>query len=1248
MRGSGATLDLPIRALRGQLRDGPQARGFMPNPDVSVTGAPEPGTKSAGPAVVGIGTSAGGLSALRAFFSHVPEESRIAWVVVVHLSPDQPSHLAEILQPHVRMPVQQVTRTTPLQPDRVYVIPPNRNLSAIDTHLRLSDLEEQRRERAPIDHFFRTLASTHDGHSVGVILTGTGSDGSLGVKAIKEKGGLTVVQDPREAEYDGMPQNAIATGLVDLVLPLDQIAGAVLRFAHTQPRLPLAEEEHLEREQRDLLQKVFAQLRARTGRDFDPYKRSTILRRIHRRMQMRQVEELTDYIELLRAEPDEVRALGDDLLITVTNFFRDPEVFDALAADVLPRLFEGREDGDTIRVWSVGCATGEEAYSLAILMLEEAARREVRPRLQIFASDLHERSLERARDGFYPGDIEVDVTEDRLSRFFHRDEGGYRIRQEVRELIVFAPHNLLNHPPFSRLDLIACRNMLIYLQRDAQKDVIELFHYALRPGGVLVLGSSETLEPSELFRVEHKGHCIFRRRTGASPKSRLPGFPRGLPHLSRSALPERGGEVPHGALHQRMVERYAPPSLLVTPDDKVAHLSDHAGRYLVQPSGEATLNVFRLAREELRVELRAALYAARQGDEARRSRPVRVLIEGEPRIVAIDALPAREPEEQGYVLVIFTEHGVADSGTAVAGPDREEAEEAADGHARELVAELELTRQRMQSILEEQEAQQEELRASNEELQSANEELRSTLEELETSKEELQSMNEELQTVNQENRHKVEEFAQLSSDLQNLLASTEIATLFLDRQMRILRVTPRAAELFNVRPADRGRPLSDLANRLHYDGLQDDALQVLRTLIPRECEIEDEQGRWYLTRVLPYRSGDDRIGGVVITLVEITGRRRAEEALQRSEERYRALVGLSAQIVWTTDACGRVTEDSLSWRAFTGQSLEAWLGEGWINAIHPEDRDQALAEWQRTVREEQPYDARFRLWHADSSTWRWTHVRAAPLRDAGEAIRGWVGMNADITEQQEAEAALRQAKEAAEQADRIKTDFLAVMSHELRTPLNGIIGYTDLMNAGVLGPMNDAQHRSLERVQTCSWHLVSIIDEILTHSRIEAGREQLVCEEVDVVSLVEEVIDIITPAAEAKRLALRLEGAVDPVTAWTDPGKVRQVLLNLIGNAVRFTAEGEVAVIVDVVDSDLVRVHVRDTGPGIAGGDQKRVFEPFTQLEPALTRKDSGTGLGLSIAQRFARLLGGEIGLRSAPGEGSTFTLSMPRRVAEP
>jgi two-component system CheB/CheR fusion protein len=875
------------------------------------------------PTVIGIGASAGGLAALKTFLQHVPPDSGLAFVVVVHLSPDHESHLAELLQPHVPFPVEQVSDSTPLQGNHVYVIPPNANLNTIDTHLRLSKLEKHRRERAPIDHFFRTLASTHDGQAIAVILTGTGSDGTLGVKDVKANGGLVIVQDPNEAEYDGMPQSAIATGLADFILPVAEIPGAILRFDRTAPRLPQPKDgEDVPQNERMLLQKVFAQLRARTDRDFSRYKRSTVLRRVARRMQLNYLEDLQAYLEKLRERPEEVRALADDLLITVTHFFRDPEVFEKLQTEIIPRLFEKRGPGDVIRVWSVGCATGEEAYSIGMLLVEAGAKHELAPHVQVFASDLHARSLEKAREGFYPGDIETDVSAERLKRFFNKENGGFRVRKELRDLVVFAPHNILADPPFSRLDLISCRNLLIYLERDVQRDVIELFHYALNPEGTLMLGSAESIDAQDLFRVEDKRLCFFRKRNVPSRDFRLPVFP-----LTRTRLPGEPGPRPeqssepvaYGRLHQQMVERYAPPSILVSPENKLVHLSENAGRYLNHPGGEPTANVLKVVRPELRIDLQASLQAARESKQAVDSKPVPVRFNGHPRPVVLHVRTAKETEREGYALVIFEERepGREDEAPAAAVPPGHQAE-----RIQELENELTVSRQRLQAIIEEYESSQEEMKASSEEMQSTNEELRSTLEELETSKEELQSINEELQTVNQQNRQKVDELAQLSSDLQNLLTSTEIATLFLDRNFRILRFTPKLGDLFNIRSTDRGRPISDLTHRLGYAMLRSDAEAVLNRLAPIEREVQDDAGRWYLTRVLPYRSTDDRIEGVVITFVDIDSRKRSAEALRASEERLRRMLSVAVVGVLIFDNEGRLVDCNEAYLKMSGFTKE--------------------------------------------------------------------------------------------------------------------------------------------------------------------------------------------------------------------------------------------------------------------------------------------------------------------------------------
>ncbi|MAT16516.1 MAG: hypothetical protein CMJ46_14745, partial [Planctomyces sp.] len=966
--------------------------------------------------IVGIGASAGGLAALKTFFAYVPKDSGVAYVIVVHLSPDHKSHLAELLQPLIHMPVQQVTESIRLEPDHVYVIPPNANLDTIDTHLRLSELEELRQERAPIDHFFRTLAQMHDGHAIGVILTGTGSDGTLGIKEIKEKGGSCLVQDPTEAEYDGMPQSAIATGMIDLILPLAEIPQAILRIASTRPRLPaIVDEDQTGSEAGRLLQKVFAHLRSCTGRDFTSYKRATMIRRIERRMQLRQIEELDDYLDLLRREPDEIRILGDDLLITVTSFFRDPAVFQKLEAEVIPQLFDEKRDGGPIRVWSVGCATGEEAFSLAMLLMEEANRREISSPIQVFASDLHERSLKKAREGFYPGEIASDVSPERLKQFFVKEKDGYRIRKELREIVIFAPHNLLRDPPFSRLDLISCRNVLIYIQRKVQRDIIELFHYALRSEGFLVLGTSETIDTTDLFRMDDKKCCIYRKRTVPAPEPRLPVFPLTHTRMLSDPRQEERSSAPifYGALHLRMVEQYAPPSALVSPDDKIVHLSEHAGRYLLNPGGEPTVNILKLARNELQIELRAALHAARSQEVPIDSKPIRVQLNGAPCMIVLHVRPSLEKNQKGFALIIFEERKISE-----ASPDRDPASQIEDqtfpegeitaGLVRVLEAELEQTRQHLQAIIEECETSQEEMKAANEEMQSTNEELRSTFEELETSKEELQSMNEELQTVNQENRHKVDELSQLSSDLQNLLVATDIATLFLDRDLRILRFTPKVGNLFNVRMTDRGRPLADLTHRLGYDQLLGDARLILETLVPIDREVADNEGHWYQTRLMPYRTTEDRIEGVVITFVDISHRKMAQEKVRRSEMQLQALVEASTNVIYRMNADWSRMErlDGHGFIADHDRPEMQWL-EKYIPRHEQERLRQAI---QTAIDNRQPFVLEHEVWRVDGSI-GWMYSRAIPILDHDGNIIEWFGSANDVTQSKQTADILRRDAE---------------------------------------------------------------------------------------------------------------------------------------------------------------------------------------------------------------------------------------------
>jgi two-component system, chemotaxis family, CheB/CheR fusion protein len=1208
------------------------------------------------PTVVGIGASAGGLAALRTLLASVPEDSGLAWVVVVHLSPEHESHLAELLQPHVPFPVQQVAETVRLEPNRVYVIPPNANLNTIDTHLRLSDLEARRRERAPIDHFFRTLASTHDGKGIGVILTGTGSDGTLGLREIKEQGGLTIVQDPAEAEYDGMPQSAISTGIVDRVLRLADIVPAILGFVRTEPRVPaVVADEHVRDEELQLLLRVFGQIRARTGRDFTRYKRSTIIRRISRRMQLAQIALFSDYVARLQTDPDEVRALADDLLITVTSFFRDRDVFEWLESDVIPEILAHKTDGDAVRVWSVGCATGEEAYSIGILLLEALARAPDPPHIQVFASDLHEHSLAQARDGFYPGDIATDVSAERLARFFIEEDGGYRIRQEVRDLVVFSAHNLLSDPPFSRLDLISCRNVMIYLNRDIQEDVVEIFHYALGTDGFLLMGSSEKVESSELFQPRNLKNGVYRRRNVPAPEPRLPVFPlmRGGVH-GRAARAEQSAQTgSYGALHQNVVERYGPPSLLLSADDRIVHLSANAGRYLVHPGGELTSNVFKLVRDELRIELRSAVHEARKQRQPVRGSPARVRFDGDYALVTVDVRPGADPDLEGYLLVVFTEESVEPAGPGRTNVDTR--------RARDLDDQVAIMKQRLQGLIEEYETGQEELRASNEELQSSNEELRSTLEELETSKEELQSMNEELQTVNEENRLKVEELSQLSGDLQNLLAATGIATLFLDRSLRILRFTPRVAELFSMRMADRGRPVSDLSHRLDYDGLIEDARSVLATLIPTEREIVDVDGNWFLTRLLPYRSHEDRIEGVVATFVDISGRKRAEEALRRSEERLRKMMNIEGAGVLTFGRDGTLLDANDAFLQMTGYS-RAEVAAGllhWRKLTPPEHLETTAREFDQAAQNGRigPYEKEYQ--RRDGSR-MWMRFVGADLGD-GTIVEYCV----DVSDRRRIEDDLRRLTETLEERVQERT-------HTLREREKQLVTARDALEAEVeeRRRVQDAREDLMRRVMSAEEHerlrlsaeLHDQMGQLITGLTLglraleEQGGEAATQRKLgELRGLAEQIgqeahhiaLSLRPPALDRLGLRASIEAYLDE---WSDRHGIRtdfqaiglddQRFSNLVEIALyRVVQEGltniakharahSVSVVLEFRDGTL-RVMLEDDGNG---------FDTEATLLTALT----GNRLGLLGMQERVQVLGGTMQVESVPNDGATLIVRLP------
>ena len=834
---------------------------------------PEPPRNGAAIPIVGIGASAGGLGALETLVPLLEPGAGLAYVVVQHLDPDRKSVLAALLARTAKIPVIEIADQATIETDHVYVIPPNAALAIFDNRLQISAPLEQRFQRTPIDGFFISLAEANGEGSAGVILSGTGSDGTLGLRAIKEQGGLTVAQDG--AEYDGMMRSAVRSGMVDFVLALEKIPAKLNDyFRHLNSVDGRKGPDGVRPEAADHLAQVSALLRTRTGHDFSGYKDKTVARRVQRRMQVLQIDEVPDFIERLRKEPRELDALLQDLLIGVTNFFRDPQAFEALERQVIPRLFEGKGPDDTIRIWVPGCSTGEEAYSIAILLREHMPKAQSAPKLQIFASDIDEQSLQIARAGRFPSAIAKDIPPARLERYFMREDGTYRIASELREICLFSSHNLLRDAPFSKLDLIACRNLLIYLMPELQNRLIPLLHYALNDGGFLFLGTSENVtRHSRLFNTIDKQHRLFSRRP--QTERRLPEFPLTTPeggHRQLAATPRNAAEQePLQSLAERqLLERYSPAYVVINGDGELLHGSARTGKYLELAPGAPRIDIYSMARPGLRPDLRAAVHKAAGTGQVAIQRNVAVGTNGGRQAIDLIVHPIRSAAIRDSIyMVIFQDVGgiSAASDAEIA----ESADELESASLRQLEIDLRATRERLQTTTEELESSNEELKSGNEELSSMNEELQSTNEELETSKEELQSINEELQTVNAELNARVEELSRANSDIANLLESTQIATVFLDRNLAVKNFTPAAKDLFRLVESDTGRPITHVRARFQSDTVQDDAERVLRTLATIEREVESNYNdARYIMRMMPYRSVDNVIGGVVITFVDVT------------------------------------------------------------------------------------------------------------------------------------------------------------------------------------------------------------------------------------------------------------------------------------------------------------------------------------------------------------------------------------------
>ncbi|KQW54339.1 CheR family methyltransferase [Variovorax sp. Root411] len=1233
--------------------------------------------------VVGLGGSAGGMEALAAFFETTPADTGVAFVVVLQMAAANEGALAQVLQRSTRMRVVPVSERERIEADTVYVIAPGKALRTRGAMLEAADIPHDRGRHVAVDYFFRALADTHGPHAVAVVLSGVDGGGAIGVKRIKERGGLTIAQEPQEAQHNGMARSAIATGMIDWVLPVREIGRRIDAYLRIEAQLQLPPEgspantvHDGEDADESALREVLSFVRSHTGRDFGDYKRATVLRRIGRRMQVNGVSDLAAYLDCLRTRPGEAGALLQDMLISVTNFFRDTECFRALE-DMVHELFRNKTASDTVRVWVVACATGEEAYSLAMLLSEHARTLESPPSIQIFATDLDEDAIRAGRQGLYPMAVEADVSDERLSRFFMREPRGYRVRREVRETVLFAVHDVLKDSPFSRIDLVTCRNLLIYLNRDAQARVFDTLHFALVPGGRLFLGASEAVaDDSPLFSDIDKKHRIYAKRSIARAELPMPAgrsssaaiameMKRSPPVISAGAyaqaqrqpvqpLQADGRPMTFAELHLKLLDRLAPPTILLDAEYEMLHISPAATQFLHFSGGEPSRNVLRAILPDLRAELQTALYHVAGKREPVTLAPVPVRLDDAEVEVSLGVQPV---QELGGGLLVTLRHEAAparEQGPAVARVGAEPLSQHLEREVTRLKAQLRET-------VEQYETSAEELKASNEELHAMNEELHSATEQLETSREELQSLNEELTTVNHQLKSKVEDLGHASSDMMNLMDAMAIATVFLDRGFRVTRFTPSAVSVFKLIASDVGRPLSDLTTPLDYPQLMQDARGVLETLQPTERLVGDANGRWYLARARPYRTIEDRIAGVVLTFVDVTERKEAQESLRQSQERFRLVLENAVDFaIFSVDMERKVKSWNTGAQRLLGYTEAEILGQAADLIFTEEDRAGGAPQEEFRTALSAGRASDDRLHQRKDGSRFWASGALMPMHNGEGEVIGMVKVLRDQSEQRAAQEEVEQsraelldalranesARKALEAADVAKDRFLAVLSHELRNPLASISGAAELLAPDAIAAPDQA--RASRVIQRQAAAMKVLLGDLLDVSSLRRGRLVLRRERVSAQDIADAAVEATLPLVEHGGHSLELRIAANEIAIDADPIRLAQVVSNLLSNAAKYTPErGAIVLDVRAAGGDAV-FEVTDNGIGMEPHMVEAMFEMFAQSAHGRERAAGGLGIGLALVRSIVELHGGTVtGSSEGRGRGSRFTVRIPLAGAQ-
>jgi two-component system CheB/CheR fusion protein len=1181
------------------------------------------------PWVVGIGASAGGLEALERLFETMPVDTGMAFVVVQHLSPDFKSLMDELLARKTDIPIHRARDGMEVKPNAVYLIPPRKEMIIANRRLLLTDKDPAQLVTLPIDHFFRSLAHDVGDRAIAIVLSGTGSDGSRGIRDVHEAGGLVIAQSPESAKFDGMPNSARQTGAVDLVLPPDEMPAALLHYT----KHPGGKSRDFDRPSASAPEQgfdaLFRILREAYAIDFSHYKWSTVSRRVERRLLLNRAMEIDDYVRRLREDPQELNALYRDLLIGVTRFFRDAEAFEKLGRDVIPALLSDLPRDDDLRVWVAGCATGEEAYSLAILV-HECAEAMGRPqRVKIFATDVHRASLECAGAGIYTEAQLVDVSRERIKRYFVPKGDGYQVSHDLRQMVVFARHNLIKDAPFTKLDLITCRNLLIYLQPAMQKKVLSLFHFGLKTNGVLFLGPSES--PGELtdeFVTLDPHWKVYRKRRDIRLPAELPlsaGAQRVSPAMVAGRLPTTRQSDQHLLpIYDALLEDCMPPALLINERCELVQTFAGANQYLHVNQGRLSTDILDMVEPELRIVLGGALPRVFHEQKPVTYRGVRIRAPEGERMIDLTVKPVgrRQPNAM-HALVTFADNRAVPTPASVT---EIHLEQASREQFQAIEAELRFTKENLQATIEELETSNEELQATNEELVASNEELQST-------NEELHSVNEELYTVNAEYQKKIGELTQLTADMDNLLESTQVHTLFLDRSLCIRKFTPRIAEAFHLQPQDVGRRIDGFTHNIDHPSLIEDLARVMNTGQPFEQQVRDRNGHWFLLRILPYR-GKDVIGGCVLTLIDLAGLKRAEAEARTKDQQLTTILKNSPQPVFIKDLAGRYlvadpTFQQLAGRDPIGLTADELFPRATAEAICRSD-SRVIAEGV-TVEDEV-------VVAGPDGAHTYLAIKFPQCDETGRII-GVGGIMTDVTRLKRAE---QQTREAVEQRDR----FLAMLSHELRNPLGAMANATEVLGRKRLGA--EARKDALQVLRRQTMQMSRLLDDLLDVARITQSKIQLRITTISLGQLMEEAVRVVQPAFEKGQVHLEVKPAAERVIVKGDAARLQQAVVNLLMNGVKYTpAGGHVSLEWRAQDGQAV-IRVRDTGIGIRQEMLEKVFGLFVQGDDTLHRSSSGLGVGLTLVRSIVELHGGRVRATSdGPGQGSEFVVSLPLAAAD-